>query len=128
MGEEPKNVPDVLKYELLEKSAAAIKKNNELNTKRADALLTTMRYRAPLPRKDFERAAEPRYGPIRVADKIEAGLVTDADGNTAPIKIVSVVPAQRTSVCRLGCGGFERKKQICKIMRMRDLFARKRGY
>ena len=75
-----------------------IKKNNELNNKRTDSLLTTMRYRAPLPRKDFERAAEPRYGPIRVADKIEAGLVTDTDGNTAPIKIVQVVPAQSTSV------------------------------
>ena len=57
-----------------------------------------MRYRAPLPRKDFERGFKPRYGPIRTADKVEAGLVTDTDGNTAQIKQVQVVPAQSTSV------------------------------
>jgi len=97
MGETPNNIPDVVKYELFEQSAAAIKKNNELNSKRTDKLLTTMHFRAPLPRKDFERAAEQRYGNIRVARKIEAGLVTDSQG-TLPIKIVQVVPAQSTNV------------------------------
>ena len=41
MGEEPGDIPDVVKYELFEQSAAAIKKNNELNNKRTDSLLTT---------------------------------------------------------------------------------------
>jgi hypothetical protein len=98
MGESPDSIPDVVKYELFEQSAAAIEKNNELNTKRTDALLKTMHYRTPLPLKAFQRIDEQRYGHIREAQEIEAGLVKDTAGNTAPIKIVQVVDAGSSNV------------------------------
>ena len=131
IGEEPGNVPDMVKYELLEQSAEAIKRNNELNEKRTYALLPTMRYRAPLPRPVGlqERGFKPKFGQIRVADRIEAGLVTDVDGNTTQIKQVQVVPAGSTNVNPpdFGSVGQKKKPQLQRFADMLKPYLQRNG-
>ena len=98
MDASPSNVPDVVKYELFEQSAEAIKSNDERNKKQTEKLEATNKYRAPLPQKDFERGFEPKYSEIRTAVSTKAGLVTDSKGDTHQIKQVQVVKNDSSEV------------------------------
>ena len=93
MGEEPGNVPDVVKFKLFQDSAQAIENNNEMNKKQTEAIESTQKFRAPLPKSKFERSFAPKYGPIRTVQSTEAGLVKDTQGQTHQIKQVQVVKA-----------------------------------
>ena len=92
MGEEPGNVPDVVRFKLFQESAQAIENNNERNQKQTEAIESTQRFRAPLPKGKFERGFNPKFGPIRTVQSTEAGLVKDTQGQTHQIKQVQVVP------------------------------------
>ena len=93
MGEEPGNVPDVVRFKLFQQSAQAIEENNERNKKQTEALESTQKFRAPLQTSKIERSFTPKYGPIRTVQSTEAGLVKDTQGQTHQIKQVSVIPA-----------------------------------
>jgi len=97
MGEEPGAVPDVVKFELLQESAENIKKNDESNKAKTDAI-EGEQFRAPLPKKLGDRGFKPRYGEVRTAVSTEAGLVKDDKGDTHQIKQVQVVPPGTTPV------------------------------
>ena len=91
MGEEPKSVPDVVKFKLFQQSAQAIENNDEKNKKQTEALEATQKFRAPLKQKDFERGFKPRFGEIRTIRATEGGVVTDTKGDTHLIKQVQIV-------------------------------------
>jgi len=91
MGEEPGNVPDVVRFKLFQQSAQAIEENHERNKKQTEALEATQKFRAPLPKGKFERGFNPKFGPIRTVQSTEAGLVKDTEGQTHQIKQVQVV-------------------------------------
>ena len=93
MGEEPGNVPDVVRFKLFQESAQAIENNNERNKKQTEAIESTQKFRAPLPKGKFERGFQAKFGPIRTVQSTEAGLVKDTQGQTHQIKQVQVVPA-----------------------------------
>ena len=91
MGEEPGNVPDVVRFKLFQQSAQAIEENHERNKKQTEALESTQKFRAPLPKGKFERGFQAKFGPIRTVESTEAGLVKDTQGQTHQIKQVQVV-------------------------------------
>jgi hypothetical protein len=91
MGEEPGKVPDVVKFELYKESAEAIEANHEKNKKQTQLLESTQKYRAPLPRKDFERSFKPRFGPIQTVQSVEGGVVTNSAGESTLVKQVQIV-------------------------------------
>jgi hypothetical protein len=96
MGEEPKSVPDVVKFELFQESAEGIKKNHELNKNRTEKLEETNKFRAPIPKKTFDRGITAKYGPLKTVQSTEAGLVKDTEGKEYQIKQVQVVEADST--------------------------------
>ena len=91
MGEEPGNVPDVVRFKLFQQSAQAISENDERNKKQTEALEATQKFRAALKQKDFERGFKPRFGEIRTIRATEGGVVTDTKGDTHLIKQVQIV-------------------------------------
>ena len=98
MGEEPGNVPDVVRFKLFQQSAQAIEENHDRNKKQTEALESTQKFRAPLPKGKFERGFQPKFGPIRTVQSTEAGLVKDTQGQTHQIKQVQVVKAGSSEV------------------------------
>jgi hypothetical protein len=91
MGEEPKSVPDVVKFKLFQESAQAIAENHEKNKKQTEALESTQKFRAPLKQKDFERGFKPRFSELKTVQSTEAGVVTDSKGDRHLISQVRVV-------------------------------------